>query len=100
MTGSVDRRQIDEEIKEHIRKSQVCMEQNREKIEEISEALFGEDGIMEWAREHIEAEKERAEIMKELKKKLVVKGTFGALGILGYLLWEGFSAWWRTGGPQ
>lgn len=94
----LDRRAIDQSIQEHIRESKVCMENNRKEIQKMSEALFGEDGIVEWARDHIEAERERKELYKELKRKLIVKGALSAVGIAVFLLWYGFTTWLKTGG--
>lgn len=66
-------------------------------VERISDSLYGDDAIIEWAKNHIAAERERAEIFLELKKKLAVRGTFGAISILFYLLYLGFSHWLKGG---
>jgi len=94
----LDRRAIDKEFEEHLRKSNECMEKNREDIKKISSALFGDDGIVEWAKDHISAERERRELFKELKKRLIVRGTLGAVAILISLLWYGITSYLKTGG--
>jgi len=76
-------------------------EETKQEIKKISDALFGkgeEEGIVEWARNHIESEKERREIYKELRKRLAVSGVMGALGILGTLLWFGLQHYIERGG--
>jgi len=93
-----DRRQIDGRMEAHIVKEEACMTEMKEEINKISNALFGEDGIAAWAKQHIEAEKDRREIMKELKKKLAVRGTFTALFVLGSLLWLGLKEYFNIGG--
>lgn len=100
MTSPEDRRAIDKELEEHISKANSCMEENRKEIEKISDALFGDDGIVSWAKSHIEAERERRELFKELKKRLILRGTLGAVGILVALLWYGFASYLKSGGPQ
>lgn len=98
MTDPLDRRHIDERIEEHIAKEEACMSEMKEDVKKISDALFGEDGIVPWAKEHIEAERERKELFKELKKKLIVRGTLGAFAILLSLLWLGFKEYFHIGG--
>ncbi len=97
MTDGVDRRAIDRELEEHIAKANACMEENKKEIEKISDALFGDDGIVSWAKSHIEAERERRELFKELKKRLILRGTLGAVGILIALLWYGFTSYLKSG---
>lgn len=93
-----ERRQLDIEMREHIAKEEACMTEMKEKLEKISDALFGKEGIVPWAKEHIEAEQERKELFKELKKKLVIKGTLGAFAVLATLLWIGFKEYFHIGG--
>lgn len=86
------------QLREMIRQEAVCIQKTREDIEKISQALFDEeDGIVSWAKDHIESEKERREIMREIKKKLAVRGALGAATILCYLLWVGFKSYVATG---
>ena len=100
MTADVDRRAIDKELEAHIENVNASMKENKKEIEKISDALFGDDGIVSWAKSHIEAERERRELFKELKKRLIVRGTLGAVAILAALLWYGFVSYIKSGAPQ
>lgn len=88
-----------EQLRKLIEQEALCIQDTKDKIEEISEALFNrEDGIVAWAKDHIESEKERRELMKEIRAKLAVRGAVAAVAFLCYLLWIGFKAYFATGG--
>ena len=104
MPENEDRRRMDVRIEEHISKEEACMSemkdvlfQNKDDIEKISESLFGEDGIATWAKQHINAEKDRREIMRELKKKLAVRGGLTAISVLAFLIWLGVKEYFNIG---
>jgi len=87
--GNEDRRHIDAKMEAHIEKEEACMTEMKDEIGKISGALFGEDGIATWAKIHIDAEKERKELFKELKKKVIVRGGVFAFSGMAYLMYLG-----------
>jgi len=86
------------EIKKDLEDQEARLITSQKAIERITETLYGEGAIVEWAKQHITAERERAEILLELKKRLAVKGSIGALSILVYLLYMGFKQWMNSPG--
>jgi hypothetical protein len=84
-----------------IQQELTCIQQTKDDIERISEALFDEEeGIVSWAKDHISAEKERKEIMREIRKKLAVRGALGAIAILAYVIWLGVKSYFVIGGNK